>query len=627
MLRLWLSLLSGISTFLPVLAVHAYAPVLADAHSFANPSVFRVQHLDIDIAVDFVRQQLHGDVELHIQRITQTSSLAHTLILDTRDLQVHKVDRLDNNRWTPTIFSLGEAHPILGTPLSIPVLPNTQKVRIRYETSPDATGLQWLQPEQTAGKQHPFLYSQAQAIHARSFLPLQDSPQVRVTYKATIRTPSTVRAVMSANNTPAAPRNGIYTFAMPQPIPSYLIALAVGDLHFKAMGSRTGVYAELPYLEAATKEFEDTEKMLEVTETIFGPYAWDRYDILILPPSFPFGGMENPRLSFITPTIIAKDKSLVSLIAHELAHSWSGNLVTNASWNDLWLNEGFTTYLTYRIMELVYGKERWAMERVLGQQSLMSNRKSLAPSALSLVLKLDGHDPDDAFNEVPYEQGALFLFDLERQLGRPIFDNFLHQYFKHYRFKSLSSAEFFVYVQDTLGKKYPAKIDLQRVKKWLYSHQLPSDLPLVRSEAFTRIDATRNQFINQAISSEQLITITASWTVHEWLHFLNNMPAQLNLSHLKTLDQYFHLSETTNNEIAHSWLLLAIRHQFSPAFSRLKSYLLTIGRRKLIKPLYQELMGYPEGKKMAQEIYLEARPGYHYITQRTLDAIVRPAHK
>ena len=357
--------------------------VSKDYHSYANPDEVLVTHLNLDLTADFTTKKLIGSVQVTVQRQKKN---ADELVLDTRDLDIISV----TSQGSSVPFELKAADENLGAALHISLPDGADTLTINYETSPSASGAQWLTPAQTAGKKHPFLFTQAQAVHARSFIPLQDSPQVRVTYTATIRTPKELLAVMSASNDPDTERDGVYEFNMPQPIPSYLIALAIGDLQFKAMGERTGVYAEPALLEAAAAEFEDTESMLIATENKYGPYSWDRYDLLILPPSFPFGGMENPRLSFITPTVIAGDKSLVSLIAHELAHSWSGNTVTNATWRDLWLNEGFTTYLTYRIMEMVYGEDRYNMEAVLGYQDLQSDIKSLTPDDQILAIDLRG---------------------------------------------------------------------------------------------------------------------------------------------------------------------------------------------------------------------------------------------
>jgi aminopeptidase N len=401
-----------------------------DYHSFANTDDYRTTHIDLDFTVDFDRKVLLGEARLHLDRLNEdnkplildTRGLTiesvragrdKPLILDTRGLTIESVRAGRDDGLVDVPFSIGESSEDLGAPVTIEMPVNATAVAIRYETSPDALALQWLEPQQTAGKRHPFLYTQAQSIHARSFIPLQDTPGVRVTYDAVVRTPPELRAVMSADNDPEAKLGGEFSFSMPQPIPPYLIALAVGDLEFKAMGKRTGVYAEKEVLDAAAAEFADTEAMLETTEETFGRYRWDRYDLLILPPAFPIGGMEHPRLSFITPTVIAGDKSLVALIAHELAHSWSGNLVTNASWRDLWLNEGFTTYLTNRIMQAVFGDERYDMEMALGYAELMDELPDLEDHDEALAVDLRGRDPDEVFTSIAYEKGSLFLYELD----------------------------------------------------------------------------------------------------------------------------------------------------------------------------------------------------------------------
>ena len=435
-----------------------------DQHSFSNPEEILVRHLEIELTADFPRQQLIGSVSLDIEHRRRG---VRELVLDTRDLQIGVVEISDGSAWQLARYRLDKPDPLLGSALRIEVLDTTRQVRINYASRPESTGLQWLEARQTTGGKQPYMYSQAQAIHARSFIPLQDSPQVRVSFTATIHTPPKLRAVMSAGNNPRAPRTGVYSFDMPQPIPSYLIALAVGDLEFAAMGERTGVYAEREVLAAAAAEFEDTEAMLEHVESMYGEYRWERYDLLILPPSFPWGGMENPRLSFITPTVIAGDKSLVGLIAHELAHSWSGNTVTNASWEDLWLNEGFTTYLTYRIMEAVYGLERANMERLLGYQDLQRDLAELDAADQRLVPDLSGRDPDDGFTNVPYEKGALLVTELEQAVGRPVFDEFLRQYFNHYAFRSLRTEEFLRFVSATLVAEFPESVSMQRIRQWI----------------------------------------------------------------------------------------------------------------------------------------------------------------
>ena len=576
-----------------------------DYHSFSEPDEIKVTHIDLDLQADFNQKSLIGSATLSFDRVNPQAT---TLILDTRDLTITSVN-IDGN---PIAFKLMEKDENLGAPLHINVGTQATKVSIFYQTAASASGVQWLTPEQTAGKKHPFLFTQAQAVHARSFIPLQDSPKVRVTYNAVIRTPPELLAVMSAANDPDTQRDGEYEFTMAQPIPSYLIALAIGDLQFKAMGERTGVYAEPSMLDAAAAEFEDTESMLKVTEKTFGSYSWERYDLLILPPSFPFGGMENPRLSFITPTVIAGDKSLVALIAHELAHSWSGNTVTNATWRDLWLNEGFTTYLTYRIMEMIYGTDRFNMEAVLGYEDLQADIASLPANDQILAIDLRGRNPDDVFSNIPYEKGALFLREIEHKIGRDNFDKFLLEYFAAFTFKSITTDEFINYLDQTLLVTYADKLDRDRIQEWIFSPGIPAGAPVPQSDAFSKVDKERNAWLEGNKAAANIVT--SSWTVHEWLYFLNNMPNALSAEQLAELDLAFALTASKNNEIAHSWLMIAVYNEYKPAYDRLYNYLVSIGRNKLVKPLYRELAKTPEGKAFAKKAFEEAKPGYHPLT-------------
>lgn len=597
----------------------AAAPAMAeiksgvDYHSLSNPGEMKVTHLDLDLTADFDAKLLKGSVTLTFDKLAADAS---ELVLDTRDLNIQSVSANGES----LAFTLDEADPELGAALRIQVPEGINQVTVSYQTSPQASGVQWLTPAQTAGKQHPFLFTQAQAVHARSFIPLQDSPQVRVTYTAKIKTPEELLAVMSASNDPDTPRDGEYDFTMPQPIPSYLIALAIGDLQFKAMGERTGVYAEPALLDAAAEEFEDTESMLEVTEQTYGAYSWDRYDLLILPPSFPFGGMENPRLSFITPTVIAGDKSLVSLIAHELAHSWSGNTVTNATWRDLWLNEGFTTYLTYRIMEMVYGHDRYRKEAVLGYQDLTDDVAALPENDEILAIDLRGRNPDDVFSNIPYEKGALFLRELEQKVGRAEFDKFLVNYFQHFAFKSITTDEFVAYLDKTLLADHADKLDKARIQEWIFTPGIPAGAPVPTSDAFELIDQARSHFLAGEVPASSINT--QSWTVHEWLYFLNNMPEALTDAQLAALDEAFNLTQSSNNEIAHSWLMIAVNNNYEPAYERLYSYLVSIGRNKLVKPLYQALSKTEEGKAFAKKAFEEAKPGYHPLTVKANEGFV-----
>ncbi len=591
-----------------------------DYHSYSNPEQVKVRHVDLDWDVLFDQKILKGTAVLSLERVGTNKNVP--LILDTKNLNVTKAEASANGtNYSETKFTIGNTDPILGAPLTIELPDNASRVRITYSTNPGASGLQWLEPSQTADKKHPFMFTQSQAIHARSWIPLQDTPQVRLTYTARVRTPRDLVAVMSAENDPQSPRDGDYSFKMTNPIPSYLIALAVGDLVFKPMGKRTGVYAERPVVEKAAKEFADTEKMVKATEELYGPYRWERYDLLVLPPSFPFGGMENPRLTFATPTVLAGDKSLVSLVAHELAHSWSGNLVTNATWRDFWLNEGFTVYLERRILETVYGRPREEMEAVLGRQTVEQEMATLEDRDEILYVDLKGRDPDDGFTQVPYEKGALFLRHLEETFGRASFDKFLRGYFDHFAFQSIVTADFLAYLKKNLLDKNPELAAKVPIEEWIYKPGIPSSAPRPASDAFSKVEKQADPWLKGETPASKIQA--ASWSTHEWLHFLKYLPTELSKEKMSELDQTFHLTRSGNSEIADQWLLMAIRNRYEAAYPRLEEYLTSIGRRKLIKPLYEELVKTPEGQARARAIYQKARSSYHPIAVDTIDKIVK----
>ncbi|MBQ4844821.1 M1 family metallopeptidase [Pseudoalteromonas sp. MMG005] len=594
----------------------ALATQAVDEHTYANLKDVISTHLHLDLDVDFDDKQLEGFVE---HTLDWRNSQARTLVLDTRDLEIDKIMYLDGNgQWHKAAFTLAKRDSVKGAKLTITFNTQAKKARIYYNSLPKASGLQWLTPVQTASKTHPFMYSQSQAIHARSWIPVQDTPAMRVTYSARINTPKDVRAVMSADNSGAFIKDGDYWFDMPQAIPPYLIAIGAGNLEYKEMSHQTAIFAEPQILDASVAEFDDTQAMIDKTNVMYGEYAWGRYDLLMLPPSFPFGGMENPRLSFITPTVVAGDKSLVNLIAHELAHSWSGNLVTNATWEDLWLNEGFTSYVENRIMEEVFGRERAVMEQALDTAGLRAQLKNIAAPDTRLNLKLNGRDPDDAFSSIPYTKGQLFLIYLEEKFGRAKFDEFVKGYFSKYSFKSLTTAEFKVYLNTHLLQKYPGIVSLEKANEWIHQPGLPVDAPNPTSDAFINVDKLSTAWLKGEGTVNDLPT--SSWTVHEWLHFINNLPRDLSLDRMAELDNAFNLTTSTNAERAFAWYMLGVGNGYKAIYPALDEHLSGIGRRKLIVPLYKALV--KNGKReWAHKVYTAARPGYHPLAQGTIDAI------
>ena len=594
-----------------------------DPSSYANVDAFVTTHLVLDLTADFDAKTLSGIAELHLERRDPDAT---ELVLDTRDLTIRAIDAATGTgAWTRTPFRLDAATPAFGSALRITMPPAADRVRVTYASSPSAKGLQWLAPAQTAGKRQPFLFSQAEAIQARSFIPLQDLPGVRSTYEATIHAPKDLVAVMAAEMVPGEAGSGVFRFRMPQPIPSYLIALAIGDLAFKPLSERTGVWAEPSMLEMAAREFQDTERMIETTEALYGPYRWGRYDLLLLPPSFPFGGMENPRLTFATPTIIVGDKSLVSLVAHELAHSWSGNLVTNATWTDFWLNEGFTTYLERRIVEAVYGSRFAQMQAAIGVRNLAQDREvAEQPGDKTLLPTLEGRDPDDATSRVPYEQGALFLTFLESKVGRETFDRFLRQWFDEHAFKSATTQQFIEFLQANLLASRPGLVTSAQIQEWLHTEGIPAFAVLPSSEAFTTVEEARDAWLGGG-SIDALATIASKWSTQEWIHFVDSLPRRMESNRLAALDRRFRLTDSQNAEIAHVWFRLAIANRYSAAYPAMERYMVQIGRRKLIVPLYRDLAATEDGKALAMRIYDKARAGYHPMTRDGVESALRRA--
>jgi len=597
----------------------ASAEVARDPHSNARLDEVRIKHLYLDLEVDFDKKRLEGFADLSLDWRNQAGG---RLDLDTRDLTINRVmTKSDDGQWRRASFRLGARHAMFGQPLRITFAGSPKAVRVYYHTSPDASGLQWLSPEQTLGKKKPFMFSQAQAAHARSFVPLQDTPAVRFTYNAHVTAPEGIRVLMSADNDPTATGVGGYRFTMPQPIPSYLLAIAAGDLAFQAMGPRSGVYTEPGRLAAAAKEFEDTEAMITATEKLYGPYRWGRYDLLILPPSFPFGGMENPRLSFITPTVIAGDKSLVSLIAHELAHSWSGNLVTNETWDHIWLNEGFTSYVENRIVESVFGLDQAKMEQVISHRELMAEMRELPAEDQRLVVNLKNRDPDAGLSRVPYDKGQWLLRTMEKRLGRDKFDPLLRAWFDTHAFQSVDTDDFLAFFGerafDVEGSAFPRG----QVLEWLNNPGVPATAPMPAAPLFDVVDAARADFLSGNRTAEALEAKT--WITQQWLHFLNELPADLSADKMAELDAAYALSASKNAEIAMRWFLSGIRANYAPIREPLRAHLIGIGRRKLMMPLWSELAKSPDNKRWAKEVYAVARPGYHPIAQASVDEVLK----
>ena len=596
--------------------------IVNDMHTYARPEEAVVKHLDWEAEVDFETKKVRARASLTIDKAEN----AKYLILDTKGLYIEKIT-LDDSPEQVT-FTLGDRDQWKGSPLIINIEPNTSLVNVYYSTGESAEALQWLEPQQTSGGKHPFLFTQSQAILARSWVPIQDSPGIRFTYTAKVKVPTDLMALMSAENPKERSTDGLYTFTMNQPIPAYLLALAVGDLTFQSISNRTGVYAEPTIIEKAVYEFGELEEMVQAAESLYGPYQWDRYDLLVLPPSFPFGGMENPRLTFATPTILAGDRSLTSLVAHELAHSWSGNLVTNGTWNDFWINEGFTVYFEHRIMEKLYGRDYSEMLASLAIQDLekevedMINKDNGQDTRLKL--DLEGRNPDDGVTSIAYDKGYFFLRQIEESVGREIFDRFLKKYFEDNAFKVMTTEGFVTYLNENLiGKNGLNPMDTV-FEAWIYGEGLPSERPAPVSDRFDGVNKVLDLWkagsgINEIFADNDM---DAQWSTHEWLHFLRHLPENLTVSQMKALDDHLGLSDSGNAEILAAWFEHVIKHGYEPAYGQLENFLINTGRRKFLMPLYSEMVKSEGGKKRALDIYAKARHNYHFVSTNSVDALL-----
>ena len=574
-----------------------------DPHSFAETSQPQTKSIELALRLDFEAQRIEGEVALRFH-----APGAGPLDLDTRDLRIFAVTSLSG---APLPFTLAAPDPILGARLRIELPAGSSGVRVRYATSPHATALQWLAPAQTAGGAQPFLFSQCQPIHARSVIPLQDSPAVRITVtSARFTVPARLRTLMAAafQGRELHGDQAVDLFEMPQPIPPYLLAFAVGDLVERPLSPRCSIWAEPSVADSAAHEFAEVERMLTAAEQLFGPYEWQRYDVLVMPPSFPYGGMENPRLTFVTPSLLAGDRSLANVIAHELAHAWTGNLVTNASANDFWLNEGFTVYAERRILEALEGRELSEMHAAIGRHDLELSLRRFAktPELTLLRTALEGVDPDEAYSNIPYEKGYLLLRRLEELGGRAPWDAFLRAYMSKFRFQSITTQQFL----DFLEERMPGLAARAHALEWIDQPGLPEDAPRPRSAKLLDL---------QALAASGGLPLTAL-TPTELLVYLQTLPASLSAEALQTLDARFGLSARKSLELRHTFVLAALRAGLPGAVEAARRVALETGRMKYLRPIYQQLA--KSDRAAAERIFAEARVGYHHIARAVVGGLL-----
>jgi aminopeptidase N len=584
-----------------------------DPHSFADDAQPRTRRVDLSLEVDFDRRRIAGGATLQLEGPSDGP-----LDLDTKGLTIASATT-ESGASVP--YRLGEEEPILGRRLRLELPGGTRRVSVRYETSPDAVGLQWLDPAQTEGKSRPFLFTQFQPIHARTMVPVQDTPRFRVTYGAEVTVADGLAAVMSAG--PAGDRPGprpgtrTFLFEMPQAIPPYLMALGVGDLVSRDLSDRSRVWAEPATVEAAAWEFGKVEEMIARAEGLFGPYEWDRYDMLVLPPSFPYGGMENPRMTFLTPTLLAGDRSLVDVVAHELAHSWTGNLVTNATMDHFWLNEGATVWAERRILEALHGEGAAALAWAIGAKALETEFERFGADSPVTRLRTDlrGTDPDDVYSSIPYEKGSRFLALVERTAGRDRFDLVIREYIRRFRFTSITTEEFLAFLDERL----PGMSERVEARRWLYDTGMPGNAPVFRSPALEALTSLAAAWHGGARPTPEQV---ARWSPNETLVYLQRLPRELDAASCAWLDENLKLTPRGNYEILVEWLTIASGSDYEPVFPRLREVLVRVGRMKYLRPLYTALGKHSRTRTLAREIFAAAAPGYHGLSRRAVESVL-----
>jgi leukotriene-A4 hydrolase len=531
---------------------------LSDLSSLSNPSDISVKHLEWKATVDFKKSILKGTATY---KFTKNNPNATSLCLDTSHLLIHKV----HSSGTKLAYKLHAVDkPHLGAKLEI-FVGDHSSVSIEYQTTSRSSALQWLPPSQTSGKKYPYLFTQCQAIHARTMIPCQDRPGVKTTYVAEITVPVWATCVMSALGKGEDVKDSTKTCYWYQSVPvsSYLIAMAVGDLTKVDLSDRCAIWSEPSLVQAAAYEFAQTEDFLQIAEELAGTsYVWGRYDLLCLPPSFPYGGMENPCLTFVTPTLLAGDRSLADVVAHEIAHSWTGNLITNATWEHFWLNEGWTTWFQRKIMAKIHKNPAFLdFDAIGGFQALEESCKTMPDEFSSLVAVLGDLDPDDYYSSVPYEKGFNLLLSLERRVGSAVFEDFFQAYVKKFAYKTLTSDQFRDFVMEYFADN-DAVSDFDW-EVWYHQPGMPPETPIFDrslAEASETLAAVWLA-VDQKRQDSPPIRDMRTWSSNQITCFLDALLSEgtpLKLSTIKAMNDAYGFAGSKNSEILHRYCQLAI---------------------------------------------------------------------
>ncbi|CAB5388002.1 unnamed protein product [Rhizophagus irregularis] len=577
-----------------------------DPSTLSNINEIQTSHIGLNLRVDFEHKILDGSVTLRLITIADN---VNKVILDTKSLIIKSVSQ-DGKQLK---FNLNNEIDCFGATglhieLEKPLATGTKfELEISYNTTIQGTAIQWLEPSQTVGKKHPYLFTQCQEIHARSLLPCQDTPCFKITYSANIQVPHPLRALMSAISVGEEEINDdkskLYKFEQKVKIPSYLIALAVGNLAGKEIGPRSTVWSEPEVVQDAAWEFEDTEKFIAIGEKLLTPYEWKKYDLLVLPASFPFGGMENPCLTFITPALIAGDRSLVDVVAHEVAHSWTGNLVTAANWEHFWLNEGWTIGGCYRF----------------GEDNPLT--------ALQPVLK--GIDPDDAFSRVSYEKGYNFLYHIQQVVGGPeFFEPYMKAHIEEFAGKSIITDDWknflYSFMEKTFGSAKKDALDKIDWNGWLHSPGMPplkNEFDQTLSEECNKLAERWNLARNNENFKEFSPADIEKFTTLQKMAFLDRLLEFPPFPHssIVAMDKAYNFTTVRNVEVCYRWQKVCLLAEYEPMFPHVVKFVTQQGRMKYVRPLYRMLKNTKKGSDLAKKTFTENKSFYHPIAATMIE--------
>ncbi|KAF0692479.1 Aste57867_16449 [Aphanomyces stellatus] len=602
------------------------AAAVTDKHSLANIAVIKSTAIDLQLTADFDRHVFHGYVDI---TATVIGAGATEFVLDTRALYIQKAT-IDGEH----VLTTQKEDEVFGTALHLPLPAAARAVgtsftaRIYYETTPDSTAIQWLPKEQTADKTHPYLFTQSEAIHARALLPCQDAPSVTTVYKAAITVPTWATCLMSAvasADPQATAAKTTFFYEQNVAVPSYLIAIVVGRLESREIGPRSRVWSEPSQVDAVAYEFAQTEDFLKNAEQIMGQeYVWGRYDLVSLPPSFPFGGMENPCLTFATPTLIAGDRSLADVIAHEIAHSWTGNLITNQTWEHFWLNEGWTMWLQRKIMAKIYTDLHFDFDSIIGWNALQHSIDAYGADHefTKLVPTLDGCDPDDSFSSVPYEKGFNLLYYLSKLVGDDAFEVFAKAYVQQFKYKTVTSDEFKAFFLGHFQSTKATELATIDWHAWFYAPGMPKrpafDTTIsAASEALaTRWSTGAGPFdakdVDGWTSSQYVVMLERLLEICvERNHFLD-------AAALTHLGDVYKLTHTKNSEVRMRFQTLCVRAEHAAILPQVEAFLKEQGRMKYVRPLYRDLYKSKFGADAARRIFGQTKDNYHPIARKMI---------